>query len=86
MKVTDKRYFDQYKLNLGADFNRLVQKFGLDERGYDLNYQTQVSAVYSSNIEGNTIDLNSFMNFKQFQTKAKPQKELQEIEDSDFGL
>jgi Fic family protein len=81
MKVTDKQYFDQYKLILGADLNQLVQKFDFEQRKQDLTYQTQASAVYSSNIEGNTIDLNSFMNYRQFQTKAKPQKELQEIED-----
>lgn len=81
MKITDKQYFDQYKLILGADLNRLVQKFDFNQRNFDLNYQTQASAVYSSNIEGNTIDLNSFMNYKQFQTKTKPQKEVQEIED-----
>jgi Fic family protein len=81
MKVTDKQYFDQYKLSLGADLNLLVKNFDFDKRNHDLNYQTQASAVYSSNIEGNTVDLNSFMNYKQFQTKAKPQKELREIED-----
>jgi len=81
MKVTDKRHFEQYKLTPGAGLNLLVQKFDFSQRHYDLTYQTQASAVYSSNIEGNTIDLNSFMNYKQFKTKAKPQKEVQEIED-----
>ena len=80
MIITDKRYFDQYKLTIG-DLNLLVQTFDFQQRDHDLNYQTQASAVYSSNIEGNTIDLNSFMNYRQFQTKAKPQKELREIED-----
>ena len=80
MDITDKRYFDQYKLTIG-DLNLRVQHFDFQQRGHDLTYQTQASAVYSSNIEGNTIDLNSFMNYRQFQTKAKPQKELREIED-----
>ena len=80
MDITDKQYFDQYKLTIG-DLNLLVQNFDFQQRGHDLAYQTQASAVYSSNIEGNTIDLNSFMNYRQFQTKAKPQKELREIED-----
>jgi Fic family protein len=81
MKITDKLYFDQYKQLIGSDLERLVEKVLLTKQNYDLRYQTQASAVYSSNIEGNTIDLNSFMNYKQFKTKAKPQKELQEIED-----
>ncbi len=81
LKITDKRYFDQYKALIGDDLTLLVKKFDFNQGSYDLSYQTQASAVYSSNIEGNTIDLNSFMNYKQFQTKAKPQKAVQEIED-----
>lgn len=81
MKITDKRYFKQYQLLIGSELKNLVQNFDFIEKNSDLGYQTQASAVYSSNIEGNTIDLNSFMNYKLLQTKTKHQKELQEIED-----
>jgi Fic family protein len=81
MKITDKLYFEQYESLVGSDLNTLVQGFDFTGKNSDLNYQTQASAVYSSNIEGNTIDLNSFMNYKLLQTKEKPKKELQEIED-----
>ncbi len=78
--IKDRQYFDQYKSTID-DLNPLVQNFDFQQHGGDLSYQTQASAVYSSNIEGNTIDLNSFMNYRQFQTGAKPKKELREIED-----
>lgn len=81
MKITDKPCFDEYKQLIGNDLQRRVEKFLLAKKNYDLRYQIQASAVYSSNIEGNTVDLNSFMNYKQFKTKAKPQKDVQEIED-----
>jgi Fic family protein len=80
MTITDKQYFNDYKSAVG-DLVPLVQNFDFQHPIEDLNYQTQASAVYSSNIEGNTIDLNSFMNYKQFQKKSKPQKEVREIED-----
>ncbi len=76
MKITDKLCFDEYMQLIGNDLQRRVEKFLLTKQNYDLRYQIQASAVYSSNIEGNTIDLNTFMNYKQFKTKAKPQKEL----------
>lgn len=38
------------------------------------------AAVFSSNIEGNSIDLNSYQNYRQFSLK-KPGRELLEIDD-----
>ena len=81
MIITDKQYFEQYESLIGNELKSIVQNFDFSEKTSDLSYQTQASAVYSSNIEGNTIDLNSFMNYKLSQTTAKPQKELKEIED-----
>lgn len=47
----------------------------------DLEFSFESSAVFSSNIEGNTVDLNSYMNQKQIKTKFKPHKEVEEIND-----
>jgi Fic family protein len=80
MEITHKHYFEKYQSIIGDELKLLVQNFDFSEKNSDLSYQTQASAVYSSNIEGNTIDLNSFMNYKLLQTKTKPQKELKEIE------
>nr|MDA3911089.1 Fic family protein [Bacteroidales bacterium] len=47
--------------------------------GFD--FLTKASAVYSSNIEGNSIDLNSYMNYELNKDKFKVGKEIEEIED-----
>lgn len=46
----------------------------------DLGFLLDSAAVYSSNIEGNTLDLNSFLNSRMSPKKHRP-KEAQEIED-----
>lgn len=46
----------------------------------DLEFLLDTAAVYSSNIEGNTLDLNSFLNSRTSPRKHRP-KEAQEIED-----
>ncbi|TDG37071.1 Fic family protein [Pedobacter changchengzhani] len=81
MNITDKTYFDEYIKVIGKDVKNLLNNFDFTIGNSDLGYQTQASAVYSSNIEGNTVDLNSFMNAKLSKDKFKPTKEIQEIED-----
>ena len=81
MKLSDKTYFDQFQKAVGKNVKDYIKRFDFGDQNIDLSYQTLASAVYSSNIEGNSIDLNSFMNYKLSKTKSKPQKELQEIED-----
>jgi len=81
MKVTDEKYLVQYNSLVGKEIENLITEFDFTEQNGDLGYQTQASAVYSSNIEGNTIDLNSFMNLSFSKEKFKPTKEVQEIED-----
>ena len=81
MKLSDKTYFDPFQEVIGKNIKGYIQNFDFGGQNIDLGYQTQASAVYSSNIEGNSIDLNSFMNYKLSKDKPKPQKELQEIED-----
>ncbi len=46
----------------------------------DLAFLLDAAAVYSSNIEGNTLDLSSFLNSRMSPRKHRP-KEAQEIED-----
>ena len=80
MKIIDDKYLDQYNILIGNQIEKLIESFDFTEKDTDLGYKTQASAVYSSNIEGNSIDLNSFMNYKLSQEKLKPHKEIQEIE------
>ena len=80
MRITDKKYFKQYLELIGFQIEKLIENFEFNEKTSDLGYKTQASAVYSSNIEGNSIDLNSYMNHKLLKEKFKPVKEIQEIE------
>ncbi|NOU18789.1 MAG: Fic family protein [Bacteroidales bacterium] len=80
MRIVEEKYFNQYNDLAGNQIDKFIVSFDYAEKSTDLGYKTQTSAVYSSNIEGNSIDLNSFMNYKLSQEKFKPQKEIQEIE------
>jgi len=80
MKITDKKYFDAYLKQIGEEIPDLVDGFDFSENNGQFDYHTKASAVYSSNIEGNTIDLNSFMNYELNKRKFKPTKEIEEIE------
>jgi hypothetical protein len=80
IQITNKKFFNQYMLLIGKEIPNLVKNFDFNFKNLNLGYQTQASAVYSSNIEGNTIDLNSFMNFKLSNEKFKTGKEIKEIE------
>jgi len=81
MKITDRSYLKEYQSIIGNDLKILVERFDFKNQNGDLGYQTKASAVYSSNIEGNSIDLNSFMNYELSAEKFKPVKEIQEITD-----
>ncbi|MDH4461286.1 MAG: Fic family protein [Flectobacillus sp.] len=81
MNVTDKRYFDPFFALIGKDIQTLFALTNLQDNQLDLGYQTQASAVYSSNIEGNSLNLNSFMNLKHSKNGLKASKEVQEIDD-----
>lgn len=81
MRVTDLTYFDTYKKQLQTDLVVLFHQLEKLDARLDLGYLTQASAVFSSNIEGNSIDLNAFMNSMMAKENFKPQKELQEIKD-----
>lgn len=81
IKLSDKISFESYVNRYGAQLQQLLQAFDAEQQQADLMYTTQASAVFSSNIEGNSIDLNSYMNLKLAGQLKKPQKELKEIED-----
>lgn len=80
MHVTDKKYLDKYIHTIGQEIPSLISNhdFLKDEVGFE--YLTKSSAVFSSNIEGNSIDLNSYMNYEMTKDKFKVGKEIEEIE------
>lgn len=80
MRVTDKKYFDTYLQTIGWEIPKLIKNFDFSEDKGKLDDLTKASAVYSSNIEGNSIDLNSYMNYEMNKKKFKAGKEIEEIE------
>ena len=76
--MLDEKYFKQYQNRIKINLQDCYGKLKKMPKEDDFNYLIEASAVYSSNIEGNSMDLNSFMNTKAFKQKAKP-KEFVEI-------
>lgn len=81
MRITEKKYLDTYKKSIGNEISKLINNFDFSEKRGGFEYLTKASAVYSSNIEGNSIDLNSYMNYEMNKDKFKAGKEIEEIED-----
>jgi len=80
MKLLSDKYFPKYEKKLGNKIMRDFSKIEIDDDENNFEYYIESSAVYSSNIEGNSIDLNSFMNSK-LQKKKFKSKEYDEITD-----
>ncbi len=57
MLITDKKYLSKYKELIGKDISQLISSFDFSEYSGGFEYLTKSSAVYSSNIEGNSVDL-----------------------------
>lgn len=81
MRITERKYLDVYQQSIGNEIPTLITEFNVSENSGGFDYLTKSSAVYSSNIEGNSIDLNSYMNYEMNKDKFKVGKEIQEIED-----
>ena len=80
MKVTERKYLKEYSEKIGNQISHLINHFGFSGTKSNFDYLTKTSAVYSSNIEGNSIDLNSYMNYELNKAKFKQGKEIEEIE------
>lgn len=82
IKVTDQRYFKPWLKQLGAlKPERVWRQFISANQRPAIEFANAVSAVYSSNIEGNPIDVNSYLasKFRGRTIKFKP-KDRREIE------
>jgi len=80
MKITERKYLSEYSENIGKQIPNLINNFDFSENKGNFDYLTKASAIYSSNIEGNSIDLNSYMNYELSKNKFKAGKEIEEIE------
>lgn len=80
MIVTGRKYLSNYLQSIGAEIPNFIDNYDFSEDNGGFEYLTKASAVYSSNIEGNSIDLNSYMNYELRKEKFKDGKEIEEIE------
>lgn len=62
MKITERKHMEAYKRSIGNKIPAIIKNFDFSEDRGGFDYLTKSSAVYSSYIEGNSIDLNSYMN------------------------
>lgn len=78
MKLLSDKYLLKYKKIVWDIFER-YNLFLEKSEDLNFNYLTQTSSVFSSNIEWNTIDINSFMNFKINKIKSKDIEEIDNL-------
>lgn len=81
MHINNRKYLDPYIQSIGNQIPNIIANYNFSETKGELDFLNKSSAVYSSNIEGNSIDFNSFMNYELSKTKFKIGKEIEEIED-----
>ncbi|MDQ7008838.1 MAG: Fic family protein [Candidatus Gracilibacteria bacterium] len=78
LKILSGKYFEEYTLK-NPKFLENFKSFL--EKSNDLNFEylTESSSVFSLKIEGNSLDLNSFMNMKLNSTKSKDLEEIENL-------
>jgi len=78
LKILTGKYLEKYRLKA----SKLLENFEIFlENSNDLNFEylTESSSVFSSRIEWNSLDLNSFMNMKLNSTKSKDLIEIENL-------
>lgn len=80
MQLLSGKYFKKYSIAADKLLKSGIDRIKKAAEQNNFNYLLNASAVFSSNIEGNTIDLNSFLNLKNDLKFTKP-KEIKEIND-----
>lgn len=80
MNLLSDKYFELYVEQASPLLESGIKKLQKAEEQNNFNYLLNASAVFSSNIEGNSINLNSFLNLKDDLRFTKP-KEIKEIND-----
>lgn len=81
MRIIDRKYLSNYVETINMDLNNLLVKNTTRQKEINLDFRVKTSAVYSANIEGNSIDINSYLNSEISKEAFKPSKEIEEISD-----
>lgn len=77
MKILTDKYFNINKKI--SNFDEKIASFLTSSKELKFEYLTQSWSVFSSNIEGNTLDLNSFMNHKMNKNISKDVEEIENL-------
>src|SRR5258705_3905119 len=85
MNVTDQRYFKPWLKQLGAlKPEKVWRQFISANQLPAIDFTNAVSEVYSSNIEGNPIDVNSYLASKfrgrDIKFRSRDRKEIEDLE------
>lgn len=75
MQLLSNTYFSKYKENR-QNFSAKIADFTANSKDLDFDYLTESSSVFSSNIEWNSLNLNSFMNLKMEKKSSKDREEI----------
>lgn len=78
MHILTDTYLEKYRASL-VDFQSFLSWFLESSRELDHSYLIESSSVYSSNIEGNTLDLNSFQNARLSWNQTKDVEEIENL-------
>ncbi len=79
--IISNKYLTPYKSGLNFDLQNALAAYNkLTKQDEDFNFYIANAAVYSSNIEGNTISFDTYLKSNEFNLHLKT-KELKEIED-----
>ncbi len=81
MRISDQKYLEAYAKGINLDIDDLLNELKHRQKDIEFNFRIKTSAVYSSNIEGNSIDLNSYLNSEVAIESFKPRQEIDEIKD-----
>ena len=84
LQILPNQYLERYIATTNIDWQVVAKLFTKNNshkaEPHDFDYYIQTSSVYSSNIEGNSIDPDTWLKNKAFKIKSKP-KETAEIDD-----
>lgn len=78
MNILPEKYLHTYQNNL-FNLPERIKNFLESSKSIDFDFCLESSSVYSSNIEWNTLDLNSFMNQKWNKNITKDVKEIENL-------
>lgn len=78
MLILIDKYLENYEKKV-LNIKENIEKFKENSKNLDFSFLIESSSVFSSNIEWNTLDLNSFMNAKMNKLKTKDVEEIDSL-------